>query len=405
MPVDIEVNTDPSDTIAALKKVVESLNSVTETNKGIAESIKQVTQESEKSEKAQKKAGLAARAWKSSMDGLVKVAKTGVATLGAALAKSAFDTYQHIRAADALSKALEVTTQRAQSLAIAEKEAGLSKGSVQSAIESLAVAQGRQADELRRMGFSFDEIRSTNAVELFDQLAERIHNGSIGAIYLSDAITVLGGDTELVKALTGEFSELEKQAIESGRVIEDDVFEKAVNGSRNLSEAIKDLSSNVTENLVAAFEYFDQVVNNGVMRQLVKVIDYVQGAIVHIVSLVGGISGGLSFGEAAQFAEDEAVNFLRDTLKARQERIKGKDSRSSDIALSRQLGEADRLAQLSVQLGAKPQVDSLARVGLFAGEGQREGLQIQRRTFTFIKKMEAHMEKVRDNTKQTADKI
>lgn len=354
MPVDIDIAVDPSDGVRALKQVADQQNRIANADKTslvASERLLKVRQT------------------------ISRVTTAGLVFLAG---KVVADTLAHVKATEALARSLDVTRQKAQELALAEKEAGLSEGSIKDAIISIAEAQGRNADELKRLGFSYQEIRQASPVDLFEQLSEKLKQGEVSATEFADALTVTGENRDVVRALTGDFSDLQAQVRESGKIIEEEAFDKMIDGSRNLTEAIKDLASNVTENLVSAFEYFGNVAG-GVFNQLAEGIDLIQGAIVFLTNLGGGLLGGMSFKEAEQFAIGEGREFLNKQRERRESRITNRDNRISETELSKREGEAAEIRSLAVQLGAKPQVDSLARVGLFAGRGQNEAVALQRK--------------------------
>ena len=66
----------------------------------------------------------------------------------------------HVDEAEKLSRALEVSYEKAQELTIAEREAGLAAGSIRSAIEGIAQAQaqGMISADMQNLGFNLSEI-------------------------------------------------------------------------------------------------------------------------------------------------------------------------------------------------------------------------------------------------------
>ena len=145
------------------------------------------------------------------------VAAVAVAGIGVNTLRKRISEYEK------LSRAIEVSYEKAQELAIAERDAGLQTDAIRSSIEGLAEAQAGISPELRRLGFTVQEIKELRPDELFDNLSKRLNEGGLSARQFDAAINVLGKDgAEVALAMAGGFEDFRKIARESGKIISEE---------------------------------------------------------------------------------------------------------------------------------------------------------------------------------------
>ncbi len=208
--VDIKFTADPSDAVNAAKRVQQ------ETNK-IADSGDQVAQNTSKA--SVNMIGFAKHALKAL--GAITLLQKAMAGIGY--------ISKHVDEAEKLSRALEISYEKAQELSIAEREAGLAAGTVRRAIEGIAKAQaqGFLSKDLLNLGVSLDDIRSKKPDEIFDSIAKKFKEGGLSARQYDAAIKIFGENgSALALKMAANFEYFREVARDSGEVISEETFGK-----------------------------------------------------------------------------------------------------------------------------------------------------------------------------------
>ena len=185
-PVDLKFTADPSEAVDAAKKVQNEVNDVGESAEKSGKSFDKIN------------------------NGLIQWSKNALKTLGAMVLidKALKSTVGYVNEAEKLSRALEISYEKAQELTIAEREAGLAAGSISSAIEGIAQAQaqGMISADMQNLGFNLSEIADLKPDELFDSLSRRLSEGGLNARQFQAAVNVLGQDgADVALKLAGNF--------------------------------------------------------------------------------------------------------------------------------------------------------------------------------------------------------
>lgn len=300
-----------------------------------------------------------------------------------------------------LGQELRITTARARNYAEAERRSGLADGSVANGIVAVAQAQGRNAAELKRLGFTYEQIRQMSPADIFDTLAKRMAEGSVTGRDLADVMTVLGGNQELVSALSGEFSVLNEQITNANLGLTNDTVEKLYGGFTNLVEAARDLGTEVAQTVTPAF--------NGLVGALSTVLDVAGQAIDGfrvtgdtLVSAAVSIFSGNSLSETFEFMEQEQKLMMERIESERKRRVEAANSRTPAVQFARNAGAISELDQFGARLGRSQQTGGLARVGLFGTSAQAESARLARQGARHLSQIAEEMAKVTENTEKTA---
>lgn len=359
--VDIIFKGDPSDAVNAAKKVTEETNKIDmsghETNKTF--------------DKLHDR-------FQSLSSRLLKAAGT------AFLLKKAIDGLnvfkEHVDQAEKLSRAIETSYVNAQELILAEKQAGLSAGTIQSAIEGIAraQAQGIISPDLLNLGLSFDEIKEKNPAQLFDILSKRLHEGQLSTLQFEAAMNVLGeqGGSVALK-LSSNFEDLRKMVHESGRIIEEETFARLIEQSDVAIGRIQTLGEEILK-LVTPFETFGEAMT----KTLGFVSEQIENAAFgfrYIREFYANRFSGMN-----RFEADDAalVSALGVQSRARQLTQASNISRAAteNLTEERASGAVDLLDFLRGRIDSTvSEISSLQRVGLAATGGESESIRLQRR--------------------------
>jgi hypothetical protein len=361
--VDIKITADPSDAVNAAKRVQQ------ETNK-IADSGDQVAQNTSKANV--------------NMVGFTKnilKALGSITLLQKAMAGIGYIS-KHVDEAEKLSRALEISYEKAQELSIAEREAGLAAGTVRRAIEGIAKAQaqGFLSKDLLNLGVSLDDIRSKKPDEIFDSISKKFKEGDLSARQYDAALKIFGENgSALALKMAANFEYFREIARDSGKVISEETFGKLISETDRFSGQIKVIAEDILK-ASFGFEDFGDVASKAIGK-VNDTIEKLAGGIRYVVNFYGGLLGGLTTEEAAAFGAEQAVSG------SRRERItervaQGNISRAATENLTEEqaAGATDFLDYLTGRMNNTGQnISSLQRVGLAATGGEAEGIKLQRR--------------------------
>ena len=333
-----------------------------------------------------------------------KIAQIGRNLRGAAIALAAFSATayailrpfkSHVSMSKELAENLEISAEKAQELALAEKMAGLEAGTVRDAIENIAEMQaqgmvGGVSNDFLRLGVSLGEIRTKRPDEIFDKIASNAKGAKLGLLEINAATKVLGSDgVRLLKSFSENFQFFRDEAKESGKIISDETFEKIIKSGSKMVATIEIFIERVLKkfggfesigDLVAkSFDYVSRTISNSVFA-ISRKVNQVKSWV------------GIPLGET-----DEQGNLLMEdaTLRAGISASKTADRFDEDVeARSREL--INSLGQFGLTeekaAGAAPliegfkkrtversqNIDALQRVGLAQTAGASESLKIQR---------------------------
>ena len=333
-----------------------------------------------------------------------KIAQIGRNLRGAAIALAAFSATayailrpfkSHVSMSKELAENLEISAEKAQELALAEKMAGLEAGTVRDAIENIAEMQaqgmvGGISDDFLRLGVSLGDIRTKRPDEIFDKIAANAKGAKLGLLEINAATKVLGSDgVRLLKSFSENFQFFRDEAKESGKIISDETFEKIIKSGSKMVATIEIFIERVLKkfggfesigDLVAkSFDYVSRTISNSVFA-ISRKVNQVKSWV------------GIPLGET-----DEQGNLLMEdaTLRAGISASKTADRFDEDVeARSREL--INSLGQFGLTeekaAGAAPliegfkkrtversqNIDALQRVGLAQTAGASESLKIQR---------------------------
>lgn len=375
-PVDVIFNGDPSQAVDAAKKVQS------ETNK--------IGKEGEKSTRSIDKMG-------------GSMADFAMGTLKAiglmAVLKKALDGLgvinSHVKEAEKLSRALEISYEKAQELAIAEREAGLAAGTIREAIEGIATAQaqGFINRDLINLGISLDDIRNKKPDEIFDAIAESFKEGGITARQYDAALNIMGKNaSDLALKMAANFDYFREVAKNSGEVIKEETFGELIKQQDVFGANIKVIGEDILR-LVTPFETFGEAAQK-VLGGVNSVIDSIRSNLIFITSNIGGVLGGLSGKEASEFAKAE-VAAARSRVQQRATQTNVSRSATENLTQEQAEGSRDFFKFLSGRMATTGQnISSLQRVGLAATGGEAEAIKLQRRQISvadnILKEMEKH---------------
>ena len=218
---------DPSDAVKAAKKVQDEANKIADEAKKADKEAKRVSRQISAVRK--------------------KITKLTLAITGfaAAVYASLKPFKDHVVEAKKLSKALEITYEKAQELMIAERQSGLGAGAIRSAIEGLAraQAQGKISRDMRQLGFSLSEIERLRPDQLFDVLSKRLREGGISVGQLNAAINILGSQgADVALKLSANFEHFRDIAKDTGKIISEEAFEKLIKETNTLTASLEVMS-------------------------------------------------------------------------------------------------------------------------------------------------------------------
>jgi len=333
-----------------------------------------------------------------------EIAQMGRKLRGAAIALAAFSATayailrpfkSHVSMSKELAENLEISAEKAQELALAEKMAGLEAGTVRDAIENIAEMQaqgmvGGVSNDFLRLGVSLEDIRTKRPDEIFDKIAANAKGAKLGLLEINAATKVLGSDgVRLLKSFSENFQFFRDEAKESGKIISDETFEKIIKSGSKMVATIEIFIERVLKkfggfesigDLVAkSFDYVSRTISNSVFA-ISRKVNQVKSWV------------GIPLGET-----DEQGNLLMEdaTLRAGISASKTADRFDEDVeARSREL--INSLGQFGLTeekaAGAAPliegfkkrtversqNIDALQRVGLAQTAGASESLKIQR---------------------------
>jgi hypothetical protein len=363
--VDLIFGGDPSGAVNAAKKVTEETNKVGQSGKLASESFLQIS-----SEVSQIRNRV----------GKVTLAVTALATAAYALVRP---FKRHVEEAEKLSRAIETSYENAQELAIAEREAGLAAGSIRSAIEGIAMAQaqGIVSPDLLNLGFTFEEIKEQKPDELFDTLSKRLGEGKLTAIQFEAAVNTLGQNgSEVALKLAGNFEDFREVAKDSGRIIKEETFAELISESDLFIAQIEEMGESIVK-ASTPFESFGELVV-GVFRGINEQLENLIWGVKYVVNFYGGLLGGLSKSEAAEFGIMEAFEGT-ERARTRAERTNAARAATENLTEERAAGAVDFLDFLRGRVDSgESDISSLQRVGLAATGGEAEGIRLQRRQLT-----------------------
>lgn len=373
-PFDIKFTGDPSDAVQAAKQVATETNKIASAE-GNRDSII---------------SGINAKL--KTMAKAAAVAAIAVAGIGANTLRKRIKEYEE------LSRAIEISYEKAQELAIAERDAKLETNAIRSAIEGLAKAQAGYSPELRRLGFTIAEIRGLKPDELFDALSKKLNEGGLSVRQFDAAINVLGKDGESVAlALAGGFEEFREIARDSGKIISEETFGKLISNSDTLMAQFQLMGEDIIK-LATPFETFGELASAAIGK-VTKTITDLKGGVSYLVNFYGGLLGGLSSDEASDFAAVETAEGAESDAARTKERVDAKNRQRSareSLGGEQRSGTADILKRLEQSFSGGGDFGELQKVGLAAGRGQSEALKLARQQNGKLQTL------IKETSKQTA---
>jgi len=349
---------DPSDAVNAAKKVQN------ETNK--------IGDEAEKTETGFQKIN----------GSVMKLAKrVGLAAIAFVGLKKAFEGLSYIRAhvveARKLSRAIEVSLEKAQELTIAERQAGLAAGSIRSAIEGIArsQAQGILSVDMQNLGLSIEEIQKLRPDQLFDTLSRRLNEGGVNARQYKAAINVLGKDgADVAIKLASGFEDFRKIARDSGEIIAESTFKILNNESRRFIATVQVMGEAVIK-AVTPFETFGELAGKS-LKFVNDQLELLRFGFSWVTNRVGAILDGATQAEATEIASIAAL----EGEKKVQKRTELLEDGGENLMGERLSGRGTMLDLLNQRMSRSGQnISSLQRVGLAASGGESEAIRLQRR--------------------------
>lgn len=361
MSVDIEFHGDPSEAVNSAKKVQQEVNKIGDAGDGSAKSIDKINV---------------------GMVGFLRHVLKAVGVV--ALLKKGLDAIgyisNHVKEAEKLSRALEISYEKAQELAIAEREAGLAAGSIRSAIEGIAKAQGQGllSQDLLNIGISLDDIRSKKPDEIFDAIQDKFKEGRVSARQYQAALRILGDNgAEVALKMAANFDYFREVAKESGEVISNETFQGLIDQGDRFSAQIKTIGEDIIK-AATPFETFGELAS-AALEKVNDTIENLTGGIRYLVNFYGGLLGGMSTSEAADFGATEAAAGS-DRAKNRAAQVKASRSATENLTQESASGQMMFLDYLTDRLKGQGQnISSLQRVGLAATGGEAEAIRLQRR--------------------------
>lgn len=373
-PFDIKFTGDPSDAVQAAKQVAAETNKIASAEGNRDTIISGINAKLKTMAKA------------------AAVAAIAVAGIGANTLRKRIKEYEE------LSRAIEVSYEKAQELAIAERDAKLETNAIRSAIEGLAKAQAGYSPELRRLGFTIAEIQGLKPDELFDALSKKLNEGGLSARQFDAAINVLGKDGgEVALSLAGGFEEFREIARDSGKIISEETFGKLISNSDTLMAQLQLMGEDIIK-LATPFETFGELASAAIGK-VTKTITDLKGGVSYLVNFYGGLLGGLSSDEASDFAAVETAEGAESDAARTKERVDAKNrQRSARESLGREQrsGTADILKRLEQSFSGGGDFGELQKVGLAAGRGQSEALKLARQQNGKLQTL------IKETSKQTA---
>ena len=360
--VDIIFKGDPSDAVNSAKKVTEETNKIGKSGKVASESFLQIS-----SEISQIRGKI----------GKITLAITG---LGAAAYALIRPFKRHVEEAEKLSRALEISYEKAQELTIAEKEAGLAVGSIREAIEGIAKAQsqGIISPALLDLGLSFEQINKAKPDQLFDILSKKFSQGSLTAKQFQAAVDIMGSSgSQVILKMAGNFEQFRDIARNSGKIIADETFGKIIHESEVFLAQIKNLADEITR-AITPFEDFAQAVA-GSFSKINTVLEDIRFGFLLYVNYQKNLAAGMEDLEAREAAAIQSIETVMAT-RSRVEAVKAARQIGSGLDEERAQGAVDLLDFLESRTrGSDSEISSLQRVGLAGTAGEAESIKLQRR--------------------------
>ena len=225
--VDFIFGGDPSSAVNAAKEVEKATNNIGKAGDDAGGRFQRIGDEIGNLRGKIKKAAVALAAFSASVYAILRPFKS------------------HVDMARQLAKNLEISAEKAQELALAEKMAGLEAGTVRKAIERIAELQaqgmvGGISNDFLRLGVSLEDIRTKKADQIFDKIADNAKDAELGLLQINAASKVLGSNgVPLIKSFSENFQFFRDEAKESGKIISDETFEKIIKSGSKMFATIE----------------------------------------------------------------------------------------------------------------------------------------------------------------------
>jgi len=285
--------------------------------------------------------------------------------------------HNHVEDAKKLSKAIEVSLEKAQELTIAERETGLAMGAIRSAIEGIAraQAQGILSADMQNLGLSIEEIQKLRPDQLFDVISKRLNEGGINARQFRAAIAVLGQDgADVAIKLAGGFENFRELAKDSGRIIEESTFKVINNQGRRFIATVKVMAEEVIK-AITPFETFGELAGKS-LKFVNDQLELLRFGFSWVTNRVGAILDGATQAEATEIASIASLEGEK-KVKKRTELL---EDGGENLMGERLTGRGTMLDLLTQRMSRSGQnISSLQRVGLAASAGESESIRLQRR--------------------------
>lgn len=370
--VDVIFGGDPSDAVNAAKQVEKATNDVGKAGNVAGEGFLRIGSEI------------------GQMKGRLKGAAVALAAFTATVYAILRPFKSHVSMSKELAENLEISAEKAQELALAEKMAGLEAGTVRDAIENIAEMQaqgmvGGISNDFLRLGVSLGDIRTKRPDQIFDKIADNAKGAELGLLQINAATKVLGADgVRLIKSFSENFQFFRDEAKESGKIISDETFEKIIKSGSKMVASIEIF----IERVLKKFGGFESVGD-----LIAKSFDRVSKTISNSIFAFSRLTGQIKAWVGTPLGDKEAMGdaLLQNDISA----SKRADRFDEDVeARSRELVNA--LGQFGLTeekaAGAAPliegfkkrtversqNIDALQRVGLAQTAGASESLKIQR---------------------------
>lgn len=367
------------------------------------DAVKELNSEMNKTEDAQKKVSKGADGVNKALKKFLGIA-TAIAAVGLArkLVKSA-------KSIDTVANSLEISSEAAQTYAIAAKRVGLELEDLRSVLLNLAREQGAENNLFHTLGFSLEQMRNLNPAQIFEDIATRVNEGKLNAVQMTAAIQLMGGDGERVmRGLTKGFADFQKQAEKSGAAVSGEVVDPLGEAVDRSKVAVDELALSFKSELVPVIETFGQValpIMNGfslaVAAVQAKIPTFAQ-RLKSAVSAAGTAVGSRASQNVLQemkhnrhgiekAKKGEELRFIEAIIKQEQalKKLRSDQGGISDSDFKKQLGRGARVGQLAKTIGgsARNPVGDLSSAGIFATRGATRAAGQQQRSLGLLQRI------------------
>ena len=371
----IKIRGDGDDAVKELKQIIGQLNGIDEAQKKVVRSTNILTK---------------ARAKSFAISAALKALEIGRSFIN------------YAKSVDDFSRAVNISAEKAQSLAFAAKMTGTNLQAVESSMLNLAREAGAGNNAFSLLGIDFQKLKTMSPSDLFREIASQAASGTMNSSQMAAAIKLLGSNgAETFEAMSRGFNEFEAEAQSSGAVISSEVFERIFDSAVELKETLIQISETIARNVLPGFTNWGEEALKWIDK-LTVALDYLMGTMTFYKTLATEMWSGESLNPFKRFQEahKKAVESGREKMR------QSKEQRSNRIALGKggitagdiqfNLGQSDRISGMASALGGRQPVDSLAKTGLFATAGASAAQSIQMRQVSLLSRIASHTKATKD---------